>query len=678
MAVQIELRVDGKVMHKGKADGAHAKHGGHGFSWPVAAAFKKGAPHKGQVTVFDTQTDGKVSLGELPFLCDNRTTYQGIWVTQLTDASGVKVTLPEHAPPHLALRHGHQAGDPYPVSGVVESCATVAQAPFEGLRGLSSWQLKAGHQEARLTVNGKQVHAFAAGSQGKAKEEFDGPVSEICLRTEAKDAKVVGDAANVDLSDLRLLGGGWTSSYEVATEGLIFAPPQDDSLIFASRGQAGGMVNASGWIGSWRSFAGPFDTVTWQPGGELKAHLELVVDGVPYPADGSGVMKGLRGSELAFRLRPKEPVELPAGAVARIEHIRIRDTSTRAEGAWRLARQGSRGLSGAIPAEADDKRAGLHVALRHQPHDYWSTGALLASVHEVGPFERVRGTYLQQAEVASLRSELLIDGAVVAGWAQHGRLEVPFDVVGAGQQLGFRLNVAKDGRLAEAATFEVRDLQWLRGGWWSASSPRCAGLRDRRSGGDTVVLEVSQAWVAQKMALGGAHRVVREFAEPQTGIAFKYSQDLDEAALRVMVLLDGVPARLIEYDGVATTEIEVTDAPFKRVAFALAPRSPGLPVPRAGFAEFSDVRVRAQAGQWQPVASVPGPESVTVTTVVADGGAVDAGSTGDGGGGSPSAGCAATPAVPGGPHGAAPWLLALVAALYGLRRRSGRVSPARR
>jgi len=670
--VKVDLRIDGKTVANMTANGPHKSHAGKGFSWPVPQTLKNGASHAATGFAFDTQTDGKSSLGERKFLCDNRTSAEGIWVTTRKDASGVEVSLPATKPPRLSLLHRHQAGDPHPVNGLTESCAELGLATFERLLGRTTWNLKGGHLQARLQVQGATVRELKAGSKGAADEDVSGPLNRICLRTQATKPAVVGTTQQVRLDKIELKAAGWTSSYSPTAQGLIFGAQAGDSLVFATRSHPAGELPGAGYIAAWRSFEHGFDAVSWQlsgmPDGDSLA-LELVVDGQAHAITAAGQVAGLRGKSVRMQMRATGDEPIPADVSARLDNIRVRDNAIRLEGPWRMERAGSRGFSAAIPKLADDKRPGLHVAVRHAPHDYWTTGVMRAVHATVGPpFERIRGTFRQEVPGGGFRLDILADGKSVQGWARSGRHQVDFDVPASGHQVAVAVSPIEDAELDAMARFEVLDLQVLKSGWWSASSPRCAGLRDYRPAPGAIRLETPAEHVGAKLPLMGAHRVLRRFASPQTGVRLTYRQDLDEEALRVMVLLDGVPARLIEADGKHTEKVVIEADAFRTLAVALAPRVPGLAVPRPGWAEFSDIQVHAAGSSWQLALAVPAAEPELVTSGLADaigGDAAAVGGARGGSGGGRSGGCMAAR----GADGSAPLLALMIVVFAGLWRR---------
>jgi MYXO-CTERM domain-containing protein len=673
--VHLAVQVDGAEMAKFVAEGPYPNHDGRGFAWPVPAELKDGQPHAVTAVVADTQTAGTTTLGPKSFLCENSVGQLGIWTVTRTDSAGMSVLLPEVDPPNLALRNEHPAGYPYPISGTVDTCTQPGVQPFDAVEALAEWDLAGAPFVAKVLIDGKEAKAWQ-GPAGSEPFAFVGKGTQICIRTEAMAMVDAPAAAMAVLRSLRMQRGPWWYSYRYDTEGLTFSRPGADEVVFLPRSPAGGA--AQGWARAWHDFSQAFDAVSYQlhlgpapvPGGVA----ELLIDGKPYVAtEGGRVQAVTPGKQLAVQLRLEQPTTLDPTAAVAFSQVRVHQNDVQTDGPWTIAKKNSWGFSGGISPDVDLLARGLDVTLRHDSPGWWTTGAVEALLEVKGaPFERVRGQVRTVLPHPSLQVQVIANGEVAHTVQGQSDLQA-FDVPAIGNWLAVRLGVSQDREMSEAAEAQVRNVEWLRQGWWSAYSPRAAGFRDDRPAPGAVRFEHSRAWAMLDHAPQGAVVVHREFVQPQTGVRFTYSYDLPQGLYRVFVLLDGKPARLLDDMGADEVEVELTGESFTDLGLAFVAREDAPIVAEHGFAEATQIAVQGKTGKWTPFkdAAVIAPMmpndagTLDIADIASDATATAAQPSDPGGGG-----CTATPQSTPATGGL---LMLVLLGLWGLaRRRIGR------
>lgn len=658
LAVPVDLKVDGQLVGSQSANLPHPSQGPHGFGWPTGPQWRDSKPHTVQVLAHDDVSPAITTLGPKAFLCANHQSWDGIWQSRRLDAAGMEVVLPKLDPPWLAIRHDHPVGYPYPLSGMLESCVAPAAGGFDEAIGSASWHLSAGPWKVRLLVDGT-VHRVWTGDGSEPVLPLPG-ASQVCLRTEAQELAEVPGAADVTLGPMKFRKGPWWLAPSWDSTGWQVAVSGEDAVAVQARPSA---TVGRGGVRVWHDTLEPFDTIVYRyERGSLPDGVQLTVlagDSLLPAQVGSHAVTVPPTQRFGAQVVTQAEVALSPGAEALLADVRVQQHGALQDGPWTLERLGSFGLKAAVPPEGLPSAAGLSLVLRHQPAGWWATGAVRAQLRWDGPpIERLRA-HLRQDLPEGLRVEVRVDGEPAWIGTTAGKVKQFLDFPAHGQELAVVLGVSGERADLPAGEAELVDIQALRQGWWSAPSPRAQGLRDDRLAGGGVRLETVRAWGMQGKTTRGVIQAVRTFARPQTGLRLKYRQSLDGAAVRVVVLLDGEPVRVLDDTGEAEETLELTDTPFTSLAVALAAKGEGGVFPHRWFAEFRDVTVRGPDGTWKPVDGEP----------AGLGPGPDAGSLGDAVGGdpagAPASGCQA------GNRGSAGsfWLLAVAIAAWAGRRR---------
>ena len=596
--VTVQLRVGGEVAATFKADGP--LHAGHGFSWAVPENLKQGKPIVLTVDALDGESAGVTTFGPRTFLCDNATTHEGIWTTTRKDEAGLEVSLPAPAGPALlSLRHRHGLGVGYPIDGVMETCTRPGLEAFDAATAQAQWALTGTPLRSRLLLDGQVLRDWQGGEGSEAGLKL-GAGEQICLHTEALMSSIVSEQASVDLSQLTLQTGAWQYSYSAQASGLILSRPLDDTLRIRARLGEVAPVIGRGQLRVWHDFGAPFDAVAFALGSTNAAMgvSELTAGKTLWQAQpGAQVRHGLAAQSLEWRVRVPTDAELPVDFGYELAQIRVMRSDVAAAGPWQLARQDAWGFEAQLPTDADVAARGLAVDLRHVPPGWWSVGQATASAGVSGvPFERVRATLQNLAAGPGVRLRVLADNQNVLTSMDVADLGPSFDLTAQGHVLTLAIGADLDQQNLPAAALAVRQLEFLRKGWWTAPTPQCVGLRDDRVGEDGVRLEHAQLWGQLGFAALGADVVHRAFPAAQLGVRFHYRQDLDPKAVQVSVQFGGKDTKILGETGAVEKQVEVLGS-FQDLAFAIT-ATDGLAHDALWFAEFSHIEVLGSDDLW--------------------------------------------------------------------------------
>ncbi len=658
------------------ANGPYAGHEGRGFAWNVPQTMKNGQVCTVSAEALDTQTPGKTELGTKSFLCDNSSSQEGIWTTQRTDAAGIDVSLAKSH--QLGLNHVHPTGFAYPLSGVVQSCTTLALEPYDMLVATATWDLKSAQHQVNLTCDGVTQKTWQGDSGTAVALAVQVTATQLCVRTEALAQVEAPLPASFSLQDLQWrtppstpMTTPWWQTYSADAAGLIVGHSSPDAVVVRAR--AGQSVAGRGWVRAWIDLPEMFDTVKYAMTSQHNAGGLTVPGLVIGKGDatlllakpGEQVVRGLQANRLGVQTGVPVEAELPGDLAVTVEHLRVMQNTTRQDGPWTVGKHDAWGLDAGVPADAPTDATGMALALRLLPMGWWTTGEVTATFEVDGAaFERVRGQLQRRLGATPVQLAVLADDAKVATLPGTGTEVEAFDLAASGHRLTLALAMTqdRDGLLPQEVRFDGVEL--LRRGWWSAGSPFCAGLRDDRIEGG-VRLETVKAWGLLDRVTQGHDRVHKTFVKAQRGVRFHYKQDLSGLAMRVLVLADGLPLKVFDDPGAAELDVELQTEAFHDLAFVLATKDQGGVYPYEWFAEITKVQVQDADGAWHKVetqASAPTPG------VNVDAGGADAGVSVASASGAQGSGCDAGHAGGAGPAGAL--ALLLFAALVARRRRA--------
>jgi hypothetical protein len=614
--VQVKLKVGGEVQASIPANGPHPTHAGFGFSWPIPPEFKDGKPRDVAADALDTQTGKATPLGPKAFLCENRTTLQGIWLTSHQDAAGLFAQLAPGGP-GLGIQHTQAAGYPYPISGVTTSCTKLALEPFDSGKANAAWQLGNGQQQATLLVDGKELRAWQGNDGSEAGIEL-GAGTEICLRSKALAQLPAAGAANVALGPVVLRRGRWQYTYSADAAGMTLAVPDGDAVRFAARMEGAAFPDkpmpAAGWLKVWHEMPEPFDEVTANVSGNWPASATLqLADGGAWIDLQPGAVQKVLPPQPLLALRFAAQDTLAPALDARATAVRVHRSTTMTHGRWKLERLHAWGLDATVPTGIPATDQGLAIDLLHKPTGWWATGAARASLPPL-PYavDRVRAAVALELP-AGLRFRIAVDGAPAYQLPGPATRTQVVEGAAAGHGLTVELEATQESPDLAPRTMAVRQLQWRAGQWWTALSPDSWGVGDDRLGPDPTGHVAVRLEVAPVPMLGGKPArgfaiVHREFAEGQTGVRLRVRQDLHPAAVRASILLDGAPTRVLDAAGFHDELVIQEGVAFKELGLALQVLGEGVQPPAPWWVEASDVETRGNDGTWRRIEDVAQPQ----------------------------------------------------------------------
>lgn len=608
--VQVRVRVDGVDHGTVVADGPHSGHNGNGFVWQVPEEFRDGALHQVQLEAMDTQSGGFTTLGPKSFMCENSVTSLGIWEITRTDASGIDIAAPASDAAVASWTHAHAGGFPLAVSGQIQSCTKPTVQPFDGVRGRVEFNHPGTHFASELWVDNTSILASTPGSVVVQDIVVGVTGSTLCLTTKALDDSPLGSAEFASLSDWATRTGRWWTRYSANAAGLIVGYPESDTVRIQPRDSADDSAQVgAGWVMASLPLSQPVhgvsthltasvDTLT-----KLKAEswigdevLELTVG-----ANMSQTQDPDGATEIGFRVRVADDA-LPPDFAVKFGKIRVHQFGKRQDGPWWIEKHASYGFDAKIPTAVSPFEAGRCIVLEHAPADWWSTGAVSATVTFPGPsFERVRAIFSGDIQEDGFRFDVYADEEPVLSQSLFGKVEDVIDISAKGNSVTVAFGMPEARETAAAAHVELARLEVLREGWWSTPSPQCVGMRDERLPGGGIRLENSRAWGILGNIAVGVNLVHREFDDIQYGVRFSYKQDLSNEAYRIVVLLDGEPAQIIDEFGLFDGDFEIDGVSFHDLGFAMVAKGQGGVYPHRWLADIESIEVLGANGEWYSV-----------------------------------------------------------------------------
>lgn len=757
-ALTVRLKVDGKELGNITANAPHGAQGNHGFSWTTPTSLHDDTHHTVVAVADDGEGKGNAQVGSRPLRCWAGERADGPWTTQAEAASSVAVQVrgagsDADAKTPLASRlvgldHRHPKDDPYATSGAVQSCLQPGTAPFE--RAFVEVQADASELPltATLRVDGSNALAVPLATAGQTLTLAKVGLA-LCLRTAATAENVLAKAGGIALRSLRFQTGSWWHGVEATGHGLRLTLHEQDGGALEAAPALGlaGANGASGAVRVWRPLAEPFDSVRGAAvAQDARASLWLLT----HAEDDGGVL--LAGQFEAARLSPRTTLALrltrppgsdgagalTAGTLLEVKRLRVGRNDSDRVGFFDVDRIGSFGLQ-AMTAEAAAeqnlgggfgdpagdgpdhgadaaggaanpgvgeanaptkvKALGRVLVLSHRDAGWWSTGTLRATLRDGGPaFDRarlrIRGGLTDSA--LTLRALATKPGAQAA---DAPVLAVVLDASGnatyelalQGDRLALELAWSGERWKAPSGAVRLEGVAVCRDGWWSLPSESAVGIDEARSDDGALRLHAHNDDGPAK----GLRVLQRELDVPQTAVRFRLRQDVPVAALRIAVLLDGVPAAVLEEAGPSERTVEVHGLsaaagsgkasgpqPFSTIGLLMQRKDAPLPV-GDWTADFDAFELRGVDGVWRPLAKVPlrladALAPVPLAAAVSPG--QDAGGLGADAGGldrdagatapsAPAAGCSATPARSSAPITGGWLIVALaLAAVLALRR----------
>lgn len=632
-AVTVRLRADGKDLGDVKAKSSHPKYNGRGFAFGTPAKLCDAGKHQIEAIALDNEGKGNVNLGKRPLLCRNDADHVGPFRTERDRASALDAAAaaqpepvlpqgaadnapPEPVQPIAGIVHGHPQDSPYALGGQVESCLRPTIGGFDGV----AYALRAafaGLPFGAVVYVDPDAPEKVVETGGAAENRTGGAGKILCLRSEATAEGVFAKAAEVAVERPVFAASGWSVAIEPLGEGLLA------DLEVAQTPGLSGAVGQRGALRLWRPLLEPFDRISglaMRQDARARATLLPQIEAAEGPdLDGAFDLQRLPARDvLAFRLARAEvggEAFTPGAAesLLRLRELRVSRNDERLAGLFRVRHLESFGLHAVadLPqAEVkSDQEMGAVLRLGHRDAGWWSRGAVRATLQLPGPaFDRVRlhvrGHLGDPALDLIARAE---NGAIHLPQAPTGTGAAGIDVELALQGEALHLDLALDAeRFAAAeALVSLRGIALCRGGWWTVPSPDARGLFDDRSGEDE--LRIVAAPTEDGETPRGGWLLERSFTTPQQAVRLKLRQELNPAALRLLVLLDGVPMSVLETAATDEREVVVTSTQgsFTRVGLLLQVKAAMGPAAN-GQVTFRSVEVRAsKADAWVDVAAVP-------------------------------------------------------------------------
>ena len=742
-ALIVRLRADGKEFDKVAASGDHPSHGKHAFSAATPASLLDDLHHDVTALAEDDSGKDEATIGELPLRCRQGARADGPWRTVASPISGVEARVRGVGSPVdgaaagvsrlCGLDHRRDGADPYALSGELTSCLRPGTQPFDG----ALIDLVGGTAElplaVTLRVDGALSRAIGPKEPGQT-VMLDRSGHQLCLQSAVKSEVQGAGEVEIALRSVRFHTDGWWHGVEATGHGLRLQlrAAEGANLIAEPPEGLPGVVGASGAVRLWRVLEEPFDLVRGRvESGDVRAEARLLAhaeaDEGP-PLLGTFELSRLPPrSTLCLRLgRPTGPDgggALVAGPLLAIQDLRLARHGDWSVGAFDVTAIASFGLraltvaaataaglqapSGGIDKATEGaKQPGAEAAAQGLPAfgrsvvlvasdpGWWTTGTLRAALRDgEGRYERARLSLRSAGVTAGLALRAIgmlhdkVDATDSGGQETVQAVALPItgqdtvELALAGDRLGVELSWIEGQWRPSPASVRLEGVALRRAGWWSLPSADASGLFDTRLDGGAVRLVAQQG----PTAVVGARMVLRELLAPHRALRFRLRQHLPLAALRLVVLLDGAPAAILEEPGPSEREVLVQPAAvggkptlFKDVGILLQRK--GAPMPSGEFfAEASHVEVQGQDGKWRALAQAklreapalkPVAMPVAVTAghddVDASAGASDvAPAVGSPRGG----GCSAGARPPGGPGGLSPAAILSLAALgLGLAR----------
>ena len=575
------------------------------------------------------------------------------------------------------LDHRHPTGDPYATSGAVQSCLQPGTAAFDRAYVEVQSDISELPLVAKLRVDGKDAVAVPAASAGQTLTVAK-PGLALCLQSAATAENVISKGGGIALRSLRFQTGSWWHGVEATCHGLRLTLHEQDGAALEAAPAVGlqGANGASGAVRLWRPLSEPFDSVRGAAvAQDPRASVRLLTHA---EADG-GVL--LSGQFEASRLVPRTTLALrmarapdndgagaqTAGTLLDIKRLRVGRNDNDRIGFFDIERMGSFGLqaltaetaaeqglsgvlgdaasagpdhgagaaggaaNGGAGAGADAgsepgkvvnlKALGRTLILAHRDSGWWSTGTLRALLRDDGPaFERARlrlrggltdgalelRALAQQATQAAPDAKVL---AIVLKADANATVELAL----TGERLALELAWSGERWMAQPGAVRLEGVALCRDGWWSLPSEGAVGIDQAKSDDDALRLHAHN----EDGPAAGLRMLQRELDVPQQALRFRVRQNLPVASLRLAVLLDGVPAAVLEEAGPSERMIEVqgrstsvgkgkasTIQPFTTIGLLLQRKDAPLP---AGdwTADFDGFELLGTDGVWRPLAKVP-------------------------------------------------------------------------
>lgn len=665
-ALTVRLRADGKEFDKVSAALEHPSHGKHAFTAATPAALLDDVHHEVSAVAEDSDGKGDATVGKLPLRCRQGARADGPWRTLASPISGVdaQVRGAGSAVDGVAasvsrlcgLDHRRDGADPYALSGQLESCLRPGTQPFDG----ALVDLVGGTADLPLSVELRVDDALSRVVGAKEPGQtvmIDRSGHQLCVQSKVKSEVQGAPSVEIAVRSVRFHTAGWWHGVEAKGHGLRLQLRSAEGANLVAEPPEGlpGVVGASGAVRLWRVLEEPFDLVRGKvegvdvraeaallphaeadEGPALTGHFELsrltprstlcLRLGRPPGPDGGGAL--VAGPLLAIQeLRLARHGEWQVGAfdVKAIASFGLRALTVAAATANGLEGLGSGidkasaggGVPGSPSAAQQLPAFGRSLVLVASDPGWWTTGTLRAALHDGdGRYERARLSLRIAGATGGLglRAVGLLHDEVDAtgGSGQQTVQAVPLPTLGqhtvelalAGDRLGIELSWLEGQWQAPLASVRLEGVALRRAGWWSLPSADASGLFDARGEGGSVKLVAQQG----PAAVVGARMVLRELQAPHRALRFRLRQHLPVAALRLAILLDGVPAAVLEEPGPSERQVLVLPAAsggnpvlFKDIGILLQRKSAPMPSGEF-FAEASQIEVQGQDGKWRSLA----------------------------------------------------------------------------
>lgn len=565
------LKVNGSVALEEPAAGDHAKKPGHGFLYYPGHDLKDGELYVVEVIGRDDKglEDAAISGSGAKLLCRNGVEVKGIWRLEYHDAAGVDIApVPTEGSGWTALRLFH-AGVAYANSGDVVATADISSTPFENISGRRCGGFASSLYQASLFVDGD--HLSSVGQQKSPCEpfEYEAAGQSIGALLAATTLDHDGGERELLLEELSFGSRGWHLGYSAASRGMIWGNEAVDRLSFTKRE---GEASCSGWVAARRSFSQNYTGLemtmpTASPGG---AEVRILaggetLSGTNCPGGGKCEWAVEETDQLELRFDCGEQAELPGGFGATVDAIRVhRDFSLEAH-PWVVSGEKIWGLAADMPQAL---APGLCLRLSTKECDFVPYGAVKGEVAFPQPeIEEVRGILTYSLPGSCFQAFLTMDG-VPATTVSFGDEMKEFSVQHPGAVFGIAMTAGKGCSEDESgAFFEVSNVSFKRGGWYTTPSARFAGIRDMRGENCGLRFENQKWWGMSDLAASGTLLVHRFLKEEYTGIRYRLEHTFEGPFFGLRMLLDNKPVKEYSLQTPGEREEEVSGRTFHEVGF---------------------------------------------------------------------------------------------------------------
>jgi len=181
--------------------------------------------------------------------------------------------------------------------------------------------------------------------------------------------------------------------------------------------------------------------------------------------------------------------------------------------------------------------------------------------------EEIAGVLDYSIPGGCFRSFLLLDDSPVET-ISFGKGSVPFSVKTPGSRFGIALTADDSCAAENPETFvRVSNVSHKREGWWTSSTPRCAGIRDLRDEGCGLRFENLRWWGMSGNPAKGTLLVHRELRREYSGIRYRMEHNFQGPFFKFRLLLDDKPVKDYSLQSPYALDEALEGTRFSLVAF---------------------------------------------------------------------------------------------------------------